>query len=211
MDKRGGVFGIIIVIILIAILLALGGWFIFSGNEAQNTSDIDANDVNSDQDQFLDNQTDSGGGNESGVSDINNSVSNATDNNITQSNETNSSLDFKDLEATDLVLVSDGCTEATNTTNAICSLSITGVLTNSGTVPVSEDFVVHFFDLTDGSDLIDIIQVADDLAAGQEKEIALTYDNLSRMKYFIKFVVDPVYNVDEDNEDNNQITKNIKP
>jgi hypothetical protein len=118
-----------------------------------------------------------------------------------------------DIEAISLNVTSLGCSVVTNSTTNVtsheCDLNLKGVLKNVGTGAINESFIVQFFEVTNsGTSLIDLIKV-DSLGFESQKEISVKYEGIPPGKYFIRFRVDGVNDLDEANEDNNFVTEVI--
>ncbi|MCH7568068.1 MAG: hypothetical protein IIA87_01480 [Nanoarchaeota archaeon] len=125
-------------------------------------------------------------------------------------NQTNQTINlFLDVTAFNLSLKNEGCTSSANNTNISCSIGIVGILKNIGTKPIETKFRAHFLDLTNGTTLIKSFTI-DTLASEAEKEVSFTYTNIPHDTYFIKFIVDPVSNLDESDEENNFIIESIR-
>ena len=192
MNKRGlGLLGIALVVVLIVVII-VGAIFVLRSMGAlfEESEEIDSEDTNETGNESQEQEIPENTGNES---------ANATE-----------EL-FLDIEAISLTLVNAGCDALTNSTTnetySLCDIDLVGILKNTGTETIEENFVVHFFDTTEGSSLIELFIVRDSIVPGEEKEFSVFYNNVPPGTYIILFRVDAVNTLDESNEGNNDISK----
>lgn len=195
MNKGGlGLIGVALVIALTAAIV-IGVIFVLRSGETplEENEEIDSEDTNETGNESQEQEIPENTGNES---------ANATE-----------EL-FLDLEAINLTLTNAGCDALTNSTTnetySLCDIDLVGVLKNTGTETIDENFVVHFFDTTEGSSLIKLFVVGDSIAPGGEKEFSVFYNNVPPGTYIILFRVDAVNTLDESNEGNNDISKVVE-
>lgn len=125
-----------------------------------------------------------------------------------------------DLRAVSLTLETTDCDDEEkpndpyNSTYLLCEIKITGILQNAGTKTIENPFSVRFLDITNitttGTVHIETSEITAPLQPNAEKEIILTYKNLTIRNYWIKFIIDPLDKITESDESNNDITKLIK-
>ena len=200
--KKLSIWWFIAIIVFIGLVISGVTLFLIGGGEETSQEDEDSQggqDIQENQ-QVLEEQEQ---GNQT-EDDLN-----QTENNITEEI-------FFDLTALNLTLENGGCSKEENETTFInttkCILDATGVLKNTGTETIEDDFVVQFLDTTESASgsLIEVILVNDNLTPGEEKILTIVYRDILPGNYVVRFKVDAVRNIDEQDETNNELSKFIK-
>ncbi len=111
---------------------------------------------------------------------------------------------FVDLVAYNLTLINQGCPDVNFTTG--CSVAITGIVKNNGTVATSLPFSIHLYDATSTSyGLIKSYVYTGALGPGQVYPVSAIYDELDRDFYFIQLKVDPLRVINDTDFSNNRL------
>lgn len=206
-----GTLGLIVLAILaggMALLFLIGPIF-FSGEGPDLAPVLDENAPSESEDT-----SDEALGDTPSESPVNPEDSNNNETNMTE--EPINEVGTIDLYAFNLTLIDNGCTEYTNsTTNETynrCDMNITGVIKNSGTLTVTEDFFVYFDDITNEPTIIHVYipKITDDLSPGQEKEISINYGNLTRGTYKIVLEIDQLNLLKEEDRTNNLVWGSVR-
>ncbi|OIO41854.1 hypothetical protein AUJ63_04850 [Candidatus Pacearchaeota archaeon CG1_02_35_32] len=110
-----------------------------------------------------------------------------------------------DLEASKLTL---SIVECGGGGNATCKIDLIGTVTNTGSVPIEEDFFCSFID-TENGDLLQLVKATAIVPVGGAINVTYQYTNRSFGDLSVRFNIDTSARIDEVDEFNNEASNVI--
>ena len=92
--------------------------------------------------------------------------------------------------------------------NATCKIDLKGTVTNTGSVPIEEDFFCSFID-TENGDLLQLVKATAIVPVGGAINVTYQYTNRSFGDLSVRFNIDTSARIDEVDEFNNEASNVI--